>query len=140
MKRVLMSVVGSAVVCALLGFGASPAVGAEDFKDHVRVEVESVGQHPGMGPGMYECAGGHLHIKGTVENRAGVPLGPVKVAAKAFDADGKLLGTATASTRQAELPPGGKAEIDLEFRTVTGPRIHEVERHELSVVEAPPRR
>jgi hypothetical protein len=134
MKRVL-----SCAVVALLGFGVSSAVGAEDYREQVRVQVGGAG-HPGMDPGMSVCAGGHLHIKGTVENLAGVTLGPVKVAAKAFDADGKLLGTATASTRQAELQPGEKADIDLEFPTVTGAQIQQVETHEVSVVEAPPRR
>lgn len=131
---------GIGVIAALLGLGAWTTVGAADFKDKVRVEIESVGLHPGMDPGMYVCASGHLHIKGTVENRAGVPLGPVKVAGKAFDAGGKLLGTATASTTQAVLPPGEKAEINIEFLTVTGSQIQQVKKHEVTVVEAPPRR
>src|SRR3989304_2452429 len=69
---------------------------------------------------MYVCALNHLHIKGTVENLAGVSLGQIKVAGKAFDADGKLLGTATFSTKQTTLGPGEKAEINLEFLTVMG--------------------
>jgi hypothetical protein len=93
-----------------------------------------------MDPGMYVCALGHLHIKGTVQNGAGVPVGPVKVAGKAYGADGKLLGTATTSTKQATLRPGEKAEINLEFLTVTGPQIQEVKKHEVSVVEAPAQR
>ena len=123
------------VVLVLLG-GFSPAVAA-DLKDKVKLEVASVGLHPGMDPGMYVCALNHLHIKGTVENLAGVPLGQIKVAGKAFDADGKLLGTATFSTKQATLGLGEKAEINLEFLTVMGPKIQQVKKHEITVVEAP---
>ena len=110
---------------------------AADLKDKVKVEIASVGLHPGMDPGMYVCALGHLHIKGTVENLADVALGKIKVAGRAFDADGTLLGTATASTKQASLGPGEKAEINLEFLTVMGPRIQGVKKHEVTIVEAP---
>ncbi len=47
------------------------------------------------------------------------------------------MGTATASTRQSFLVPGGTAGVDLECLTVIGRLIEDVERHELSVVEAP---
>lgn len=124
------------VVGALIGFTLSP-VAAKDAKDKVKVEIESVGLHPGMDPGMYVCASGHLHIKGTVENLSTVPLRHVKVAGRAFDANGKLLGTATSTTKADKLPPGQKAEINLEFLTVTGPAIQQVKRHEVTVLEAP---
>jgi hypothetical protein len=88
---------------------------------------------------MYVCAAGHLHIKGTVQNLAGVPVGPIEVAGKVFDADGKLLGTATASTRQPVLNPNDKAAINLEFLTVTGPLIKQVKNQELAVVAVGPR-
>lgn len=113
---------------------------AEDLKDKVKVEIDSVGLHPGMDPGMYVCASDHLHIKGTVQNMAGVTLGKIKVSGKAFGADGKLLGTATFSPKRATLAPGEKAEINLEFLTVTGPLIQQVKKHELAVVEAPLKR
>jgi hypothetical protein len=113
------------------------AAHAADVKDKIKIDVESVGLHPGMDPGMYVCALGHLHIKGTVYNGAGVPVGHVKVAGKAYDADGKLLGTATTSTKATTLRAGDKAEINLEFLTVTGPQIEQVKRHEIVVVEAP---
>lgn len=116
------------------GFGVSLAA---DLKDKVKVEIDSVGLHPGMEPGMYVCASDHLHIKGTVQNLTKVTLGKIKVAGKAFGADGKLLGTATFSTKQATLAPGEKAEINVEFLTVTGPLIEKVKRHELVVLEAP---
>lgn len=128
------------LLVALLIFGGFSASLAADFKEKVKVEVESVGLHPGMDPGMYVCASDHLHIKGTVQNVSNVPLGRVKVGGKAFAADGKLLGTATVSTKQATLKPGERAEINLEFLTVTGPTIQEVKKHELAVVEAPARR
>jgi len=118
-------------------FGAFTAAHAIDLKDKVKVEIESVGLHPGMDPGMYVCASGHLHIKGSVQNIAGVPLGQVKVAGMAFGPDGKLLGTATFSTKQPTLGPNETAEINLEFLTVTGPMIQQVKRHEVTVVEAP---
>ena len=132
MKATLMSLIVALVL--LGGFSAAPAA---DLKDKVKVDIASVGLHPGMDPGMYVCALNHLHIKGTVENLAGVPLGQIKVAGKAFDVEGKLLGAATFSTKQATLGPGEKAEINVEFLTVTGPRIQQVKKHELAVVEAP---
>jgi len=122
---------------ALLIVGGFSSALAADLKDKVKVQIASVGLHPGMDPGMYVCALNHLHIKGTVENLAGVSLGQIKVAGKAFDADGKLLGTATFSTKQATLGLGEKAEINLEFLTVMGPKIQQVKKHEITVVEAP---
>ena len=134
MKAALVSLT---VALALLGL-LLPAFAA-DFKDKVKVEVESVGLHPGMDPGMYVCAAGHLHIKGTVQNLAGLALGRIKVAGQAFDADGKLRGTAMASTKEDTLGPGEKAPIDLEFLTVTGPVIQIIKKHKLTVIEAPPK-
>ena len=106
------------------------------MKDKVKMEVASVGLHPGMDPGLYVCALGHLHIKGTVQNLSDVPLGPIKVAGKAFDADGKLLGAASSTIKQAVLAPNQKTEFNLEFLTVTGPKLNEVKKHEVAVVEA----
>ena len=83
---------------------------------------------------MYVCAAGHLHIKGNVQNLTGVPMGPIKVTGKVFDADGKVLGTATASTKRLVLNPNDKAEINLEFLTITGPLIKQVKNQELAVV------
>ncbi len=125
------------VVIALLTLGGLGTALAADMKDKVKVEVENVSLQPGMDPGTYVCPLGHLHVKGTAENLAGVALGPIKVAGRAFGADGALLGTATASTRPATLRSGEKGEIDLEFPTVTGPRLREVKRHEVTVIEAP---
>ncbi len=113
------------------------AAEATDLKDKVKLQVLSVGLHPGMDPGLYICAAGHLHIRATVENLADVPLGNVKVAGTAYDADGTLLGTATSSTKAARLAPNEQAEVNLEFLTVTGPKIQQVTRHEETVVEAP---
>ena len=124
------------VALLILG-GFSPALAA-DLKDKVKVEIEKVGLHPGMDPGMYVCASNHLHIKGTVQNLAEVALGRIKVGGKAFGADDKLLGTATFTTKPEILKPGEKAEINVEFLTVTGPMIQQVKRHEVAVVEAPP--
>lgn len=132
MKRTVTRLVAA---ISILG-GLSPALAA-DMKDKVKVEVESVGLHPGMDPGMYVCALGHLHIKGTVQNLSDVPLGRIKLAGKAFDADGKLLGTAISTTKQAVLAPSQKTEFNLEFLSVTGPKINEVKKHEAAVVEAP---
>jgi hypothetical protein len=127
-----------AVLVATLVIAVSVgAVAAKDLKDKVKVEIESVGLHPGMDPGMYVCASGHLHIKGTVQNLADTPLGQVKVGARAFDGDGKLLGVATTTTKGDKVAPREKVEINLEFLTVTGPAIQRVKRHEVTVVEAP---
>lgn len=131
--KMLGAFVITAVAATLL---VGPAAGA-DLKDKVKVEVSSVGLHPGMDPGLYVCASGHLHIKGTVQNLAEVPLRQVKVTGRAFDGAGKLLGTATTTTKTDKLAPGQKSEINLEFLTVTGPAIEQVKRHELSVAEAP---
>ncbi len=127
----------ASLIVALLILGTFNLGLALDVKEKVKVEIESVGLHPGMDPGMYVCASGHLHIKGTVQNLASVTLGQVKVAGKAFGSDGKLLGTATFSTKQPTLAPNEKAEINVEFLTVTGPMIQQVTRHEVIVVEAP---
>jgi hypothetical protein len=58
-----------------------------------------------MDPGMYVCSFGHLHIKGMVQNHAAVPLGHVTVAGTAYGDEGKVLGTAGASTKPAALAP-----------------------------------
>ncbi|HEY2991576.1 MAG TPA: FxLYD domain-containing protein [Methylomirabilota bacterium] len=131
MGALVLSIFGALVL------GGAGLSWAEDFKDKVRVEIESVGQHPGIDPDMYVCASGHLHIKGTVQNLADVNLGQIKVAGKALDADGKLLGTATAATKQEILAPRQKAEFNLEFLTVTGPKIDQVKKHEEQVISAP---
>ncbi|MGH7826329.1 MAG: FxLYD domain-containing protein [Candidatus Binatia bacterium] len=125
------------LVIGLLMLGGSGVSLAADLKDKVKVETLTVGLHPGMDPGLYICAKNHLHIKGTVQNLAGVTVGKVKVSGKAFAADGKLLGTATFSTKEASLAPGEKAEVNLEFLTITGSSIEKVKRHELAVLEAP---
>ena len=134
-----MKSTGAWFLVALLILGGFGTALATDLKDQVKFETESVGLHPGMDPGMYVCAGNHLHIKGTVQNLAAVALGQIKVAGKAFGPDGKLLGTATSSTKQPTLAPNEKAEINLEFLTVTGPLIRQVKKHEIAVVEAPPK-
>ena len=121
---------------SLLVLGGISTLQAANLKGKVKAEIGTVGLHPGMDPGMYVCAANHLHIKGTVQNLAKVTVGRIKVAGNAFGADGKLLGTATASTKQATLAPGEKAEINLEFLTVMGPLIEQVKKHELVVVEA----
>ena len=125
------------LVTGLFMLGAFGVSLAADLKDRVKVETLDVGLHPGMDPGLYICANNHLHIKGTVHNLADVTVGKVKVSGKAFAADGKLLGTATFSTKEASLAPGEKAEVNLEFLTVTGPVIEKVKRHEVAVLEAP---
>ena len=126
-------------VVALMMLGAGEVAFAGDLKDSVKIEIESAGEHPGIEPGMYVCAAGHLHIKGNVQNLTGVPVGWIKLAGKVFDADGKLLGTATTSTKRAVLNPNDKAEINLEFLTVTGPLIKQVKNQELAVVSVEPK-
>ncbi len=110
-------------IVALMMLGGGDIALAGDLKDEVKIEIESTEVHPGMEPGMYVCAAGHLHIKGTVQNLTGAPMGPIKVAGKVFDADGKPV-----------LNPNDKADVDLEFLTVTGPLIKQVKNQELAVV------
>lgn len=124
------------IVAAIALAGAALAA---DLKDQVKVEVKSSEVHEGMAPGTFVCAEGHLHIRGSVENLADAPVGQVKVAGKVFDADGKVLGTATASTKQPVLNPKDKADVNLEFLTVTGSKIKQVKNQELTVVAVGPK-
>jgi hypothetical protein len=48
-----------------------------------------------------------------------------------------LLGKATSSTKNSFLLPGEKADVDLEFLTITGSTIEQVTDAELTVIEAP---
>ena len=121
-------------IVGLMVVGSMVAVAAGELNNQVKVEIQSAGLHADMAPGSYVCAEGHLHIKGTVQNLAAVPVGAVKVAGKVFDADGKLLGTATASTKRPVLNPNETADVNLEFLTVTGPLIKQVKNQTLEVV------
>src|SRR5436853_7803773 len=100
-------------VVALMLLGGSFGVLAGDLKDEVKIEIESTEVHSGMEPGMYVCAAGHLHIKGTVQNLTGVPMGPIKVAGKVFDADGKVLGTGPHETTGAEPQRQGRDQSGI---------------------------
>jgi hypothetical protein len=88
---------------------------------------------------MYICGKGHLHIKGSVTNQPPTAVGKVTLLGKAFAADGRLLGTATYVT-PAQLRPGERAEVNLEFLTVTGPLIQQVKAHQITVTDAAPAR
>jgi hypothetical protein len=126
-------------IVATMLLGGVDATLAGDLKDAVKVEVGRTGMHSDMAPGTYVCAAGHFHIKGTVQNLAAEPVGSIKVAGKVFDAEGKVLGTATATTKRPVLNPNDKAEVDLEFLTVTGLLVKQVKNHELAVVAVGPR-
>jgi hypothetical protein len=130
-------IVTSLVATAALAWTA--AAGAGDLKDEVKVEIQSTEMHSGMAPGTYVCAGGHLHVKGTVQNLAAVPVGQVKVSGKALDAEGKVVGTATASTKQPVLNPNDKTTVDIEFLSITGPLLDKVKSQELAVVAVAPK-
>jgi hypothetical protein len=133
------SIVVAWTIAALVLGAAATTGSAAELTDKVKVEIDSVGLHPGMEPGMYVCSAGHLHIKGTVQNLADVPLGKIKVGGNAFDENGNLLGIASSSTKAALLNPGDKAEINLEFLTVTGNLIPQAKRHEVIVLDATPK-
>ena len=124
---------------AIIALAWTAVAGAGDLKDEVKVEVQSTEMHSGMAPGTYVCAAGHLHVKGTVQNLAAVPVGQVKVSGKALDAEGKVLGTAAASTKQPVLNPNDKTTVDLEFLSVTGPLLDKVKSQELAVVAVAPK-
>ena len=127
---------GLSLIAALVIIGASIPAQAANLKDQVTVEIDSMGLHPGLAPGMYVCASTHLHVKASVENLASLVLGKIKVAGKAYGPDRALLGKATASTKMPVLLPGEKADVDLEFLTITGSTIEQVTDAELTVIEA----
>ena len=133
MKQTLVSSIAAIIII----LGAFAPGHAANLKDQVKVEIDSMGLHPGLAPGMYVCASTHLHIKASVENLAGVVLGQIKVAGEAYGPDRALLGKATASTKMPVLLSGEKADVDLEFLTITGPTIEQVTDVELTVIEAP---
>ena len=126
-------------IVATMMLGGVDAALARDLKDEVKVVIGSAGAHSDMAPGTYVCAAGHFHIKATVQNLAAEPVGSIKVAGKVFDAEGKVLGTATATTKRPVLNSNDKADVDLEFLTVTGPLIKQVKNQELAVVAVGPK-
>ena len=126
-------------VAALTALAWIGSAVAGDLKDEVKVQVQGAEMHSGMAPGTYVCATGHFHVKGTVQNLAQVPVGQVKVEGKALDAEGKVLGTASASTKQPMLNPNDKGTVDLEFLTVTGALLEKVKSQELTVVAVAPK-
>jgi hypothetical protein len=132
MKTAMISIVTS------IAFGGVLTAAAAELKNEVKVEIQSAGLHA-EAPGMYVCAEGHLHIKGTVQNLTEVPVGPIKVAGKVFDANGKVLGTATASTKRPVLNPNDTADVNLEFLTISGPLIKQVKNQTLEVVAVSPK-
>ena len=132
-----MKQTGISLIAALVIIGAFAPAQAANLKDQVKVEIDSMGLHPGLAPGMYVCAASHLHIKASVANLASLALGKIKVAGEAYGPDRALLGKATASTKKPVLLPGEKAEVNLEFLTITGPTIEQVTGAELTVIEAP---
>ena len=137
MRSMLMVLIVSVVI--LGGVTATPAL---EPKEKVKVEISKTGLHLGMDPGLYVCAASHLHITGTVQNVTKNTLVSVKLEGKAYDASDKLIGTAHPRKFKplplAPLKPGQKAEFDLEYRTITGPRIRTVKKQEIAVIEARP--
>ena len=127
----------SSIAALVIILGAFAPGHAANMKDRVKVEIDSVGLHPGLDPGMYVCAANHLHVKATIENLAGVVLGKIQVAGKAYGPERTLLGKATASTKEPVLVAGAKAGVNLEFLTITGPTIQQVTDTEVTVIEAP---
>lgn len=134
----MRNLLGAFVALVLLttGIGIVSADEASLLKDQVKLQVITVGPDREMPPGFFICGEGHLHILATVENRSTAPLGKITVAGKVYDEAGLLLGTATASTTIARLAPNERAEVNLEFLRVTGTKVQEVKRDELTVTEA----
>ncbi|MBI3127938.1 MAG: hypothetical protein HYZ11_10065 [Candidatus Tectomicrobia bacterium] len=136
-----MKAVFAGLIVSLGILGVVSAVPAADLKEKVKVEILSAGFHPGMDPGLYVCAGGHLHVKGTVQNLTGVALASIKLEGKAYDAEDKFLGMASPWKKApllVSLKPGEKREFDMEFLTITGPRVGLAKKHEIVVVEVQP--
>lgn len=137
-----MKTILALLAVVFVALGGSLAASAADLKDQVRVQILSVGLHPDMDPGLYVCSGGHLHIRGIVQNMTGVTLASLKIEGKAYDTNGKLLGTARPWKKApalAPLGPGQKTEFNIEFLTITGPMINLAKRNEIVVVEAKPK-
>ena len=132
-----MKQTGISLIAALVILGAFAPAQAANLKDRLKVEIDRVELHPGMDPGMYVWAVQHLHIKATVENLAGVVLGQIRVAGKAYGPDRTLPGTTTSSTGMPVLVPAEKAGVDLEFLTVTGSTVQQVTDAGVTVIEAP---
>ncbi len=132
-----MKQTGISLIAALVIIGVSAPAQAANLKDQVKVEIDSMGLHPGIPPGMYVCGSTHLHVKASVENLSSSVLGQIMVAGKAYGPDRALLGKATSSTKKPVLLPGEKADVDLEFLTITGSTIEQVTDAELTVIEAP---
>jgi len=132
MKQTLVSLIAAMIII----LGAFAPGHAANLKDQVKVEIDSMGLHPGLAPGMYVCGSTHLHVKASVENLTGLVLGQIKVAGNAYGPDRALLGKATSSTKMPFLLPGEKADVDLEFLTITGSTIEQVTDAELTVIEA----
>ncbi len=109
---------------------------AADMKDKVKFEADYVGLHPGADPGMYVCGGGHFHVRGKVTNLSAAAVHRIKVEAKAYDAQGNMLGTASDATKSDIILTNEKAEIDLEFRSVPGTRIKDVKKYDVIVIQA----
>ncbi len=135
MKIALMVLIVSVVI--LGGVTAAPAL---EPKEKVMVEISKTGLHLGMDPGLYVCAASHLHITGTVQNVTKKTLVSVKLEGKAYDASGKLIGTAYPRKLKplplAPLKPGQKNEFDLEFLEITGNKIRMTKKQEAVVTEA----
>lgn len=90
------------------------------MRDKVKVETLRVGLHLGLDPGMCVCAGGHLQIKATVQNLAGVALGARHW--QGLRCRDELLGTATAAVKQATLAPIEKGSACSRASTLSIPR------------------
>ncbi len=135
MKKKLM-----VLIVSLVALGWATAAPVLEPKEKVKVEIKKTGLHLGMDPGLYICAGSHLHIKGTVQNVTKNTLVSVKLEGKAYDAGGKLIGTAYPRKLKplplAPLKPGQKNEFDLEFREITGNKIRMTKKQEVVVTEA----
>ncbi len=130
-----MKILGAAIPLTVCLMIAAVALAA-DMKDKVKFEADYVGLHPGADPGMYVCGGGHFHLRGKVQNMSDAPLHRIKVEAKAYDAQGNLLGAASDATKSDIILHNEKAEIDLEFRSVPGTKIKDVKKYDVVVVQA----
>ncbi len=128
------------LIVSLVALGWVTAAPALEPKEKVKVEITKTGLHLGMDPGLYVCAGSHLHITGTVQNVTDKILVSVNLEGKAYDAGGRLIGTAHPRKLKplplAPLKPGQKNEFDLEFRELVGDKIRMTNKQEVVVTEA----
>ena len=132
MKRAMVSIVTS------IAFGGMLTVGAAELKRRSRSRFRA--------QGLMRTWRRDVCLRGRSPAYQGHRAEPHRGAGRSdqggrqvCDANGKVLGTATASTKRPVLNPNDTADVNLEFLTVTGPLIKQVKNQTLEVVAVSPK-